>query len=269
MLVKAAGYAVCELESTYLKRKVELEIFFPVDVSDHEELNLLLLNDGQDAERLLLANTLNGLYADQKIGPVVAVAIKASSLRLEEYGVAGIPDFKGRGALAADYTRFVIDELLPFLIRETGKAFNGKVAFAGCSLGGLTAFDIVWNNSKVFNAVGVFSGSFWWTDRDLDDGYTDANRIMHQVISRGEYKKGLNFWLMAGTEDEAADRNRNFIIDSIDDTIDIIKELIDKGYNRPDDISYYEMVGGKHNVDSWAKAFPAFLTWAFPKIFDL
>lgn len=265
MLIKEAGQAVCTLESVYLKREVEFEIFFPVEVSDQEELNLLLLNDGQDADGLLLAHTLNNLYKDQKIGPVVAVAIKASPLRLQEYGIAGIPDFKGRGSLAADYTRFILEELLPYLQTETGRFFNGKTAFAGCSLGGLTAFDLVWNHSHVFNAVGVFSGSFWWREKGLDDGYTDADRIMHRVIRQGVYQKGLKFWLMTGTEDEAADRNHNFIIDSIDDTIDIIKELIDKGYNRPNDICYYEMVGGKHHVDSWAKALPAFLTWAFPK----
>lgn len=265
--MNSAGHAVLELESAFLKRKVELEILFPVGVSDQEELNLLLLNDGQDADGLLLAATLNSLYADQKIGPIVTVAIKASPLRLQEYGVAGIPDFKGRGALAAAYTSFIIEELLPRLYQETGRAFNGKLAFAGCSLGGLTAFDIVWNNSQVFDVAGVFSGSFWWRAKDLDEGYTDADRIMHQVIRQGEDKGKLKFWLMAGTEDETADRNQNFIIDSIDDTIDIIKELMDKGYNRPDDIYYYEMVGGKHNAESWARAFPAFLIWAFPKTY--
>jgi enterochelin esterase-like enzyme len=70
---------------------------------------------------------------------------------------------------------------------------------------------------------------------------------------------------MTGTEDELADRNKNFIIDSIDDTIDVIKELLKKGYKRPDDIAYYEMVGGKHELKTWAKAMSPFLIWAFGK----
>jgi enterochelin esterase-like enzyme len=55
----------------------------------------------------------------------------------------------------------------------------------------------------------------------------------------------------------------NGIIDSIDDTVDLIKELENKGYNRPADIQYVEMVGGSHNVETWAEAMPKFLHWAF------
>ncbi len=253
----------CELVSTHLQRKVEIEIFYPSGLLGNEKLNLLLLNDGQDAGGLLLEQTLGNLYEDQKIEPVVVVAIRASAARLQEYGVADVPDFAGRGAQAANYTKFILQELMPFLEQETGMPFLGKHAFAGCSLGGLTAFDITWRSNGFFDTVGVFSGSFWWRKKDLKAGYTDDDRIMHQVIRNSELRPAVKFWLMTGTEDETADRNRNFIIDSIDDTIDIIKELAKKGYKRPDDIFYYEMVGGKHNVATWAKAMPSFLIWAF------
>jgi len=252
-----------ELESVQLQRKVEIEIFYPSGLLGNEKLNLLLFNDGQDAAGLLIGETLRSLYEDQKIEPVVVVAIKASAARLKEYGVAGFPDFAGRGSDAGNYTRFITEELIPYLSSETGMPFLGKRAFAGCSLGGLTAFDIAWKNDHIFDTVGVFSGSFWWRKKDLKDGYTDEDRIMHQVIRNTDNHPEVKFWLMTGTEDETADRNRNFIIDSIDDTIDVIKELTKKGYSRPDDIFYYEMVGGKHNVATWAKALPSFLIWAF------
>lgn len=86
---------------------------------------------------------------------------------------------------------------------------------------------------------------------------------MHSVIKNTANKPGLKFWLQTGTHDETADRNKNGIIDSIDDTIDLIKELENKGYNRPADIQYLEMVGGTHNVATWAEAMPKFLVWAF------
>lgn len=251
------------LKSVHLKRDVELEFFIPEDLLGNEVLNLLLINDGQDAEGLGLQDTLNQLYRNFKIEPLVVVAIKASSNRLQEYGVAGQPDFEGRGGNAAAYTNFIVKELLPFVQGEVNLPINGKKAFAGFSLGGLTAFDVAWNNDSYFDAVGVFSGSFWWRKKDLTDGYTEADRILHQCIADTKEKPALQFWLMTGTEDETADRNRNFIIDSIDDTVDVIKELLKKGYRRPQDISYYEMVGGKHDVPTWGKAMPAFLTWAF------
>ena len=251
------------LKSVYLKRDVALEFFIPEGLMGNERLNLLLLNDGQDTAGLGLQQTLNSLYQGFKIEPLVVVAISAGADRLQEYGVASEPDFLGRGSKAGAYADFIIKELLPFIQAEVELPINGKRAFAGFSLGGLTAFDIAWNNSRYFDAVGVFSGSFWWRKKDLAAGYTDADRILHRHIAATEIKPALKFWLMTGTADELADRNRNFIIDSIDDTVDVIKELLKKGYQRPRDITYYEMVGGKHDLPTWAKAMPAFLCWAF------
>lgn len=254
-----------DLKSVHLKRTVELEFFVPDNLLGNETLNLLLINDGQDATALGLQETLKSLYAGFKIEPVVVVAIKASADRVQEYGVVGRLDFLGRGSKAAAYTDFIIQELIPYIQAEVEMPINGKRAFAGCSLGGLMAFDIAWNYDNYFDAVGVFSGSFWWRAKDLKDGYTDDDRILHQMIAQTAKKPELKFWLMTGTEDEIADRNKNFIIDSIDDTIDVIKELVKKGYQRSEAIAYYEMVGGKHEVPTWGKAMPAFLSWAFSR----
>ncbi|MBP9098589.1 MAG: esterase, partial [Ferruginibacter sp.] len=66
-----------------------------------------------------------------------------------------------------------------------------------------------------------------------------------------------------GTKDETADRNNNGIIDSIDDTISLVKELTLKGYDETKDIYYLELNDGKHDVPTWAHAFPAFLIWGW------
>jgi len=152
---------------------------------------------------------------------------------------------------------------LPAIQKETGIAAFDITAFAGFSLGGLSAMDIAWNNPQLFDKVGVLSGSFWWRSRELGKGYTDNDRIMHSTIRETAVKPDLKFWLQTGTKDETADRNKNGIIDSIDDTVDLIKELEAKGYTRPADIQYLEVVGGAHNVATWAEALPKFLAWAF------
>lgn len=254
-----------QLKSVYLKREVELEIFSPNNLLGNERVNLLLLNDGQDLAQMDMEATLNALYKSWKIEPTVVVGVKASTERVLEYGVAGKLDFKKRGSKAQAYTDFIIKELLPFIQRQVDININGKRAFAGFSLGGITAFDIAWNNDNYFDAVGVFSGSFWWRKKDLNAGYTDDDRIVHEMIRDTKTNPAVKFWLMTGTNDEVADRNHNFIIDSIDDTIDVVKELTKKGYQRPHDIFYYEMVGGKHDVPTWGKAMPKFLEWAFRK----
>jgi len=266
------GYAAIEMtitenkisiNSDLLNRTVVCDILMPDELDEAQPLNLLLLNDGQEIEALGVKQTLQNLYNDNFIKPLVLVAIHAGDERLQEYGVAGKPDFKKRGAKADLYTQFVKTELLPAIAQLLpGKEFE-TTAFAGFSLGGLSALDIAWNNPDIFNKVGVFSGSLWWRSKELGKGYTDADRIAHAMIKETAANPKLKFWLQTGTLDETADRNKNGIIDSIDDTIDLIKELEAKGYQRPQDIRYVEVVGGKHDAPTWAKAMPKFLCWAF------
>ncbi|WP_354335521.1 alpha/beta hydrolase-fold protein [Pedobacter sp. CG_S7] len=267
MLTTEIKNSTHELVSVYLKRTVKLDIFVPEMLSADQKLNLLLLNDGQAAGAMELQSLLNNLYATQKMEAVVVIAIHACADRLQEYGVAGVPDFQQRGAKAGEYAQFIKEELFPFLLQQLALPINGITAFAGFSLGGLSAFDIVYNYPEVFDLAGVFSGAFWWRKKDLKDGYNDdQDRIVHQMIRNSKGKSELRFWLMTGTADELTDRNNNYIIDSVDDTIDVIKELLNKGFQRHTDLYYYEMVGGKHNINSWSQAFPAFLIWAFSGI---
>lgn len=199
--------------------------------------------------------------------PLLAVAIHAGPDRKMEYGTAGTADYAGRGAMAANYTKFVFEELLPFIRKESGFYEFKEKLFAGFSLGGLSALDIVWAHPEEFSKVGVFSGSLWWrsidqTEPEYDD---DKHRIMHQLIKAGTYAPWLKFFLMTGTLDETNDRNNNGIIDSIDDTLGLLAELEKKGYKRGSDMVYLELADGRHDVATWGKAMPVFLDWAFPK----
>ena len=73
----------------------------------------------------------------------------------------------------------------------------------------------------------------------------------------------MKFWFQTGSQDEWGDRNENGIIDSIDDTLDLIAELTKKGYRPFRDIENLEIKDGKHNQETWARAMPYFLKWAF------
>ncbi|MEO6849690.1 MAG: alpha/beta hydrolase-fold protein [Mucilaginibacter sp.] len=251
------------IHSVPLQREAILTLFMPVHYDHSEPLNLLLLNDGQETENLNLKETLQNLYGSNLIKPVLVIALHAGEDRLHIYGTAGKPDYKLRGSKAADYSRFITTEVLPVIKKETGIDHFGITAFAGFSLGGLSAMDIAWNHHLHFNRVGVFSGSFWWRSKELGKGYSDKYRIMHSIIRDSAHKPNLQFWLQTGTNDETADRNKNGVIDSIDDTLDIIKELKDKGYSHPGDIHYHEVVDGTHHTSTWAEALPEFLVWAF------
>jgi len=253
------------INSALLQREIICDVLMPEDIDAAQPLNLLLLNDGQEIEALQVKQTLQALYDNNSIYPTIIIAIHAGEQRLQEYGVAYRPDFKNRGAKAELYNQFIITELLPAIKSLLPEQEFKTTAIAGFSLGGLSALDIAWNNAQLFNKVGVFSGSLWWRSKEIGKGYTDADRIAHAMIRENDAKPGLKFWLQTGTNDETADRNQNGIIDSIDDTIDLIKELEAKGYERPVDITYVEVVGGSHDAPTWAKAMPKFLCWAFGK----
>ncbi len=250
--------------SKYLQRDVCIDLFMPHFFDEKSALSLLLINDGQDMKELGLANMLSALYQQNAIEPICCVGIHCGEDRKNEYGTAGVLDYKGRGAKAALYTQFILLELLPFIHRQTGiRSFKDK-SFAGFSLGGLSALDIVWNHPGEFLKVGVFSGSLWWRIRALDQGYIEeTDRIMHARVRKGGYYPWLKFFFETGTLDETEDRNNNGVIDSIDDTMDLIKELEYKGYSAQKDIVYLEIKDGGHNVATWAKAMPYFLKWGW------
>jgi len=253
-----------KLVSVHLEREVTVQLIFPENGRNlAQPLPVLWLNDGQDLKVLGVENSLKNLISTKKIKSVFVVAIEAGD-RLQEYGTMDVPDYKKRGAKSRAYADFVLQELLPFLRKNYPiSAAPADNVFAGLSLGGVSALDISWHYPQFFQKIGVFSGSFWWRKKALNAGYVDSDRIVHQQIRMGAYKPGLKFWLQTGTADETSDRNKNGIIDSIDDTQDLITELILKGYTLQNDIQYVEVVGGKHNSSTWSQVFPDFLLWAF------
>ncbi|MGV3657958.1 MAG: alpha/beta hydrolase, partial [Chitinophagaceae bacterium] len=219
------------LQSKYLHREVTVDFYLP-DLNNDEAPALLLLNDGQNLEEILFEDLLAGLYAKGQLQPLLCVGIHAGPDRRNEYATAKIKDYEGRGGyLANAYQLFILEELLPYIANQFGiEKFSSK-NFAGFSMGGLCALDLVWNYPQLFSVAGVFSGSLWWRTRALDDGYNeDTDRIMHRQVREGSYNDGLKFYFTTGSQDETADRNNNGIIDSIDDTLGLIAELEEKGY---------------------------------------
>src|SRR5688572_21506255 len=99
------------IESEWLLREVKLDFYLPRNVSDPSRLDLLLINDGQNMKELGLEAMLEQLYAAQAIDPLVAVAIHAGEERKMEYGVAGHPDYLGRGTKAGSYQSFILKEV--------------------------------------------------------------------------------------------------------------------------------------------------------------
>jgi enterochelin esterase-like enzyme len=253
------------ISSLFLGREVIVDLYLPSNAKSSDNLSLLLINDGQDLVTMHYAEMLEELYEGKEIKDLLCVGIHCSADRKNEYGTARILDYKGRGARAALYNRFIFEELLPFVRRTLSIASFKEKSFAGFSLGGLSALDMVWNHPQEFSKAGVFSGSMWWRDKDQDDVdfNEETDRIMHRQVKEGSYAPWLKFFFEVGTLDEVADRNNNGVIDSIDDTLSLIDELVKKGYDRKNDIEFVELKDGRHDVPTWSRALPGFLKWGW------
>ncbi len=254
--------------SAALKRRVKMEVLLPpwYEEATGHQFPVLYINDGQSLKAGKMREALLDCYHRNVIPPLIIVGIYAQN-RMQEYGVGATPDYKNRGGKANKYSRFLTNELMP-LISKNFRVKTGaeNTAIAGFSLGGLSALDIAWNNPHLFSCVGVFSGSLWWRSKGYKDGYNDAtDKIAHNMIRNSRKREGLRLWFQCGTHDEVADRNSNGLIDSIDDTLDLINELQQIGYKMKKEIDYVEVANGLHNEKTWGDVMPMFLEFAFGK----
>lgn len=252
--------------SRHLQEHIKLTIISTPPPADKSSMNLLLLNDGQDVAQLGVKEIVDSLYSKNLIQPLVIVAIHAVD-RMQEYGVSGFPDYKNNGSRADKYASFIDNELYNFIKKKAGVRKFKTVSIAGCSLGGLSAFDIAWDHADKIDLVGVLSGSFWWRNKDIAAiDYSDStNRIMLQKIRSSRKRPKLKYWFYAGGKEEKDDRDKDGIIDVVDDTKDLIGILKNKNICAPNDIVYTESSEGRHDYPSWRNQFPSFLTWAFSR----
>jgi iron(III)-enterobactin esterase len=249
------------LHSKYLAKDLRIDCYS--NNCTEKACDLLLINDGQDLLKMELASLLSSLFNRDQLKPLVCVGIHAGADRLHEYGTSGILDFAGRGVKAEAYQQFVVYELLPFIREHFKNAIFYKVGVAGFSMGGLSAIDTALNYPIVFSIAAAFSGSFWWRKKDIKDGYDEEqDRIIHQKVRSSVHRDDMQFYFTTGSLDETSDRNSNGVIDSIDDTLDLIKELKAKGYN---DITYVNYKEGRHDTETWRVALEPFLLWGWGK----
>lgn len=249
------------LKSRVLKRMVTFEIFLPASIGKESSIPLLLMNDGQDCDDLRVEVLFAQWLCANPNKPFVWVGVHAGD-RMHEYGVVNRPDCNLRGSKANLYQQFLLEELLPHLeLTLPIKANHPENALIGFSLGGLSAFDLSWRNPNLFPVAGACSASFWWRSKELNKGYTDADRIIHQVVRTTQKPDQWRVWLQAGSEDEQADRNGNGIIDAIEDTLDLIKELKKIGFIKPEQLRFVLAKSGQHNQHTWSQVLPDFLSW--------
>jgi enterochelin esterase family protein len=238
----------------------EVGLYVPKEVT--ASTPVLVALDGQNMGAWRLEETLAQLVAQGRRVPLV-VAIPSGRDRIDEYGLAGRPDYAGRGRLAADFQRFVVESVLPAVRARYGlTADRARTGVMGSSLGGLAAFDLAWRHPEVFGFAGVFSGSFWWRGEDGPASVRQSSRLAHRLVRAAAPRTAAQrWWFSVGTREETDDRDGNGVIDAVQDTSDLVGELERKGAKRGANLHYVLVDGGEHNETAWADVLPDFLAW--------
>lgn len=253
-----------QVYSRHLQRQVKLSILSTPIPDDKSTLNLLFLNDGQDLEKLHVKEIADSLYKKDLIQPLIIVGIIAGN-KDKEYGVSESPDYKGRGEKADKYAAFIDDELYPFTKKKAAVRKFKTVVLAGWGAGGLSAFDVAWDHADKIDKVGVFSGSFLFTDISPEDpAYSDKeNNIVLNKIKSSRKKPKLDYWFYGDAAAENGMRYADSV--AVNHTKDLIALLKTKNLPASGEISYTESEEKKNNYTEWRQQLPAFLIWAFGK----
>jgi len=275
----------------FAPERIHVTVYLPPDYAQStNRYPVLYANDGQDMPAVGLQSTLAALYREHAIQPLIVVAIDMLHDRASGYGlsdwrrgqsVVGGSVIGPIGLKAADYSSWVADTLVPYVDAHyrTRTEVRSR-AVMGWSLGALNAFNLGWEYPQVFGTVGAMSPSFWLAADRGDAAAVQRSRLAQAMVDRGPKRVGLKWWFAAGTAEETNDRDRDGVIDVVDDLHDLVngyrgdgvqlgglRQLgyrIGGGDRRDSDVSVFLLPGGHHQQASWAKMLPVFLRWSFP-----
>jgi len=134
--------------------------------------------------------TLTRLISEKKIPPLIVVGIdNGLAERANEFTFAADRDHGG--GKAANYAKFLVTEVMPF-VDKTYRTHTGAghAYIGGSSLGGLISLEIAVRNPNVFRGVIAMSPALWWADESLttaidnDPGGLETARVWLDIGAR-------------------------------------------------------------------------------------
>ncbi|MGN6439657.1 MAG: alpha/beta hydrolase [Agriterribacter sp.] len=251
-----------QLYSRHLQRQVKLTIINTPVPDDKTTINLLILNDGQQADNIQLPEVIDSLYKKDQIEPLVVVAVHAGN-RKEEFGIAGEKSSNTAGEKADHYDSFFNNELYPFAKKKAGVRKFKSVTIAGFGVSALSALDIAWTHSDKVSRVGLFSTAFNRKEsKEVSAEDSLCTGMMHEKIKSSRKRPNLQFWIYAGKSGKTGLPNDD--ADNIFNCSGAVVELLSaKKFISDGDIVYTR--GLTNNAAAWQEQLPEFLKWAFGK----
>jgi predicted alpha/beta superfamily hydrolase len=194
--------------------------------------------------------TADRLANEGVIQPTILVGVYNTPQRIDEYTPHFNP-IREDGGRGADYCRFLIEELKPFIDHQyrtlVGREHTGV---AGSSLGGLISLAIARWKPDTFSRVGALSPSLWWMEEQL----------FAELETTCEWTKSTRFWLDMGTDETQKDRENKAGVARCRRLVEFWKRC---GLVEERDFRFREIEGGHHTEAAWAARFDQVLMFLF------
>lgn len=158
------------IESKILGQKRHLTLYLPPEYADSKEtFPLMVLLDGgvkEDFHHIVGIASLAAEY--RKIRPFIVVGIENIDRYhdlLHPSKVAEDKKFKPTAGGAADFRRFIAEELMPFVKKNW--RVNEETVLMGESAAGLFVVETLLKTPDLFQAYVAISPSLWWEEQSL------------------------------------------------------------------------------------------------------
>jgi predicted alpha/beta superfamily hydrolase len=219
----------------------------------HDGQNLFDRATGFGGQEWRIDETAEALIRAGKIQPIIIVGVYNTAARMTEYTPVGASPTPGRSG--EDYTRFLVEELKPFIDKTyRTRPGRGDTAVAGSSLGGLISLSMAITHPETFGKAGVVSASLFWND----------GQLLKEVEKRGRALTGVKFWVDIGTKEGRTEPG-----EAVNATVRNARRLIDlfraAGLVEGTDYFYLEVPDGEHNEKWWAQRMDQMLLYLFPR----
>ncbi len=165
-----------------------LRVYLPVGYAPEREEGypLVLFHDGLEFLALGdIKTVLDNLIGWKRIEPMIGIFVPPVSAgqRIEEYS----------GATAAQFERFIIEELMPHIDATYNTARDpARRGMAGPSLAALISAQICFHHPEVFGLCGLYSPALWPNERAvLRQLLASAHPFQRCYIDIGSYESSL------------------------------------------------------------------------------
>jgi predicted alpha/beta superfamily hydrolase len=246
--------------SEHLEHDRDVVVYLPPGYEDSEaRYPVLYLHDGQNlfdpatafgGQHWRAGETTTALIESGRIAPVIIVGIyNTGEHRIDEY--TPTHDRRRGGGDAANYARFIVEELKPVIDAGYRTLIDREhTAIGGSSLGGLVSLYIALKHPAVFGTAVVMSPSVWW----------DRRAILRDVRRAASLAERPRLWVdMGSAESRGAGSARRVLEDAR-----LLKSgLLKAGWVEGETLHYEEIEGGTHSEDAWGDRFGRVLEWVF------